>query len=511
MKLRVGKDMRWETGVRTYHTATMALQGLKAACTRNTRLRRLLEYCATCTTLVMEERVEASSAIHYTCHVAHARRLVCTNTMVYMPRWPRVLECRVPDFQLDRITKMLERLGNPEKHMPPVVHVAGTNGKGSTIAFLAHILRAAGVRAHVYTSPHLVEFNERIVLSGEQISDAYLDEILEECESASNGIQTTFFEATTAAAFLAFSKVEADITLVEVGMGGRLDATNVVTPILSIITSISLDHTSSLGTTVELIAGEKSGIIKRGTSCVVAPQNSESIMRTIEYYAMRDQAFLYRGGIEWSCKKSGSGMSFSSGKISYKFPLPSLPGNHQIVNAGNAIAACSILSGKFGYKIDYEDVVDGLTNTRWPARLERITSGFIPKLLPEGWKLFLDGAHNPAGAQVLSDWIAQNASSGLYIIVGMTRGKDCKTFLSCLKRHIKFLCAVCVKSEPRAKLAEEIAQDATELGIPSSAESDIQSSVKKILSIGDSGPEPIILVCGSLFLAGDLLKESVVC
>ncbi len=371
--------------------------------------------------------------------------------------------------------------------------------------------RSAGIRAHVYTSPHLVEFNERIVLSGEQISDAYLDEILAECEAASSGIQTTFFEATTAAAFLAFSKVEADITLVEVGMGGRLDATNVVEPIMSIITSISLDHTSSLGTTVELIAGEKSGIIKRGTSCVVAPQETESIMRTIEYYAMRDQALLYRGGIEWSCKKSSGRMLFSTGEASYEFPLPSLPGDHQVINAGNAIAACSILSGKFGYKIDYEDIVGGLTNTRWPARLERITSGFIPKLLPKGWRLFLDGAHNPAGAQVLSDWIEQSTSGGLYLIVGMTRGKDSKTFLSCLKKHIKFLCAVCVKSEPRAQLAEELAQDAAELGIPSSAESDIQSSIRKILSIGDSGPEPTILVCGSLFLAGDLLKESVVC
>ncbi|MCU7611948.1 bifunctional folylpolyglutamate synthase/dihydrofolate synthase [Anaplasma capra] len=428
--------------------------------------------------------------------------------MVYMPRWPRVLECRVPDFKLDRVAKILERIGNPEKLMPPVIHVAGTNGKGSTIAFLAHILRAAGIRTHVYTSPHLVEFNERIVLDGTKITDAYLDEILEECRLASEGIQVTFFEATTAAAFLAFSRVAADITLVEVGMGGRLDATNVVTPILSIITSISLDHTDSLGSTVELIAGEKSGIIKRGVSCVVAPQYPESIMRTIEYYAMRERALLYRGNIEWFCSKGTDGMVFTSGEDVYEFPLPSLLGDHQIINAGNAVAACSILSGKFHYKIDYEDIVSGITNTRWPARLEMITGGFVRKLLPDNWKMFLDGAHNPSGAQALSYWAERHTDGGLYLILGMTRGKDGRAFLSYMKKYIKFLCAVCVKSEPRAKLAEEIVQEAMELNIPASAESDIQSSIKKILSIGDPGAEATVLVCGSLFLAGDLLKEN---
>ncbi|MGN7661803.1 MAG: bifunctional folylpolyglutamate synthase/dihydrofolate synthase [Anaplasma sp.] len=428
--------------------------------------------------------------------------------MVYMPRWPRVLESRVPDFKLERIEELLRRLHNPELRMPPVVHVAGTNGKGSTIAFMARILRAAGIRAHVYTSPHLQEFNERIALNGAKISDSYLNEILEECEAVSGDIPITFFEGTTVAAFLAFSRVEADVALVEVGMGGRLDATNVITPIITVITSISLDHVDSLGDTVELITGEKAGIIKPGISCVVAPQDPESIMNTIEYYAARERAFLYRGGIEWRCKQYGDGMVFESGSVRYEFPMPSLQGSHQIINAGNAIATCSILSGKFNYDISYEDIEDGIANTWWPARLEEITNGFFRSMLPANWRMFLDGAHNPSGAKALSDWAEQHSEAVLYLIVGMTRGKDSKAFLSCLKRQTKFLCAVCVKSEPRAKLAEEVVKDAEELGICASAEDDLQSAVGKLLSVGDPSVRSTILICGSLFLAGDVLREN---
>ncbi|MDB1135417.1 bifunctional folylpolyglutamate synthase/dihydrofolate synthase [Candidatus Anaplasma sp. TIGMIC] len=428
--------------------------------------------------------------------------------MVYMPHWPKVLEVKPERPTLDRMREILARLGDPEKRMPPVIHVAGTNGKGSTIAFLYHILKASGLRVHVYTSPHLLEFNERIVLNGTKIADSYLYEILEECRVCVEDLTVTFFEATTAAAFLAFSRVDADIVLVEVGMGGRLDATNIVTPILTVITSISLDHTSFLGNTVELIAGEKSGILKEGVTCVLAAQKFESAKRTVEFHAAENRAPIYRHGDEWSCKKDEGSLVFRSSE-EYVFPLPSLAGEHQVYNAGNAIAACSVLTGKFGYDICHEDMEKGIESTVWPARLERITSGALYRMLPEHWKLFLDGAHNPAGAEALSDWIGTHMKhEDVYVIIGMTKEKDCKEFLSHLKKHIRYLCAVCVKAEYRAQPAEDIMRDAVSLGISASAEEDIRSSIDKIISIGDTSYDSTILVCGSLFLAGDLARES---
>ena len=428
--------------------------------------------------------------------------------MVYMPHWPKVLEFKPEGMTLGRMREILKRLGNPEKNMPPVIHVAGTNGKGSTVAFLFHMLKSAGMRVHVYTSPHLLEFNERIVLNGTRISDSYLFEILEECRPLCGDMPVTFFEATTAAAMLAFSRVNADIVLMEVGMGGRLDATNVVVPILTIITSISLDHTNCLGGTVELVAGEKSGILKEGVSCVLAPQKYESAQRTVEYHAAENRAPIYRGGKEWRCMREGDQMLFSSSE-EYTFPLPSLVGDHQIDNAGSAIAACSVLSGKYGYEIGYEDISEGLRSTVWPARLERITSGYLYKMLPKYWKLFLDGAHNTSGAEALSDWISTYIKhEDLYVIVGMTKDRDSQAFLSCLKKHIRFLCTVCVKAEYRAQPAEDILESALKLGIDASAEEDIRSAIHKIIGIGDREYDSTILICGSLFLSGDVLRES---
>ncbi|UQD54614.1 bifunctional folylpolyglutamate synthase/dihydrofolate synthase [Anaplasma phagocytophilum] len=428
--------------------------------------------------------------------------------MVYMPHWPKVLEFKPEGLTLDRMREILCRIGNPENNLPPVVHVAGTNGKGSTIAFLSSILQEAGMRVHVYTSPHLLEFNERIVLNGNKISDNHLHEILEECRSKCDGMTVTFFEATTAAALLAFSRAHADIVLLEVGMGGRLDATNVVMPILTIITSISYDHTCFLGDTVELIAGEKAGILKEGVSCVLAPQEYDAARRTIEYHAAVNHAPIYRGGIEWSCIKDADGMVFRSSE-EYNFPLPALQGDHQIDNAGTAIAACSVLSGKFGYEISHEDIEAGLVNAVWPARLERIASGSLNNMLPKCWKLFLDGAHNVAGAEALRDWItAYMKHEDVYLIVGMTKDRDSKAFLEPLKQHIRFLCTVCVKAEYRAQSAEDILKCALELDIPASAEEDIRASIQKIIDIGDRVHSATILVCGSLFLAGDLLRES---
>ncbi|WDM84833.1 bifunctional folylpolyglutamate synthase/dihydrofolate synthase [Ehrlichia sp. JZT12] len=428
--------------------------------------------------------------------------------MVYMPHWPKPLGFRPSDMVLDRIIQVLNNLGNPEKKLPPVIHVAGTNGKGSTIAFIRYILNAAGLKTHVYTSPHLIDFNERVIVAGKKISDKYLYEVLEICREASIGIPLTFFEGTTAATLLAFSQIEADIVLLETGMGGRLDATNVVNPILTIITSISLEHTEVLGDSVESIAAEKAGIMKENVTCIIAQQEQNSVMKVFEYYAMKNSVPLYRGGIDWFCDKQENSMLFKNDVDTLSFPLPSLPGEHQIINAGNAIAACSILAGKFGYNIDYEDIVQGITQARWPARLERITTGFLSTILPRSWDLFLDGAHNPAGSEMLSRWIKNENLGDLYVIVGMTREKDSILFLNHLKPYIKFLSSICVKSEPRAQTAEELLQTALSLGIRAVASRTLTDAISKILEVGDHNKKSTILICGSLFLAGDVLLEN---
>lgn len=431
--------------------------------------------------------------------------------MVRMPHWPRPLGFRPQDFTLDRISNLLNSLGNPEKRLPPVIHVAGTNGKGSTIAFINHIMKAAGYKVHTYTSPHLTNFNERITLVGKQISDRELYKILEECRVAAEkvNIPITFFEGTTAAALLAFSRIKSDILLIEVGMGGRLDATNVIdNPLLTIITSISLEHTEYLGPTVEIIAGEKAGIIKPNVTCTIAPQQ-DSVMRVLEFYSSQNKSPLYRGGYEWTCKQYDShSILFQSSVQSLHLPLPSLRGTHQITNAGNAIAACSILSGKHNYNIDYEHIAFGIKNTYWPARLEHVKSGQLIDMLPDGWKLFLDGAHNPSGAQVLSEWIENNFEKGIYIIFGITKDKDIEEFLKYIKPHVRLLCAVCVKSEPRSQNAKFIEEKALAVGINSMACDSLSDAISKILNEATCSETENIVVCGSLFLAADFMLEN---
>ncbi|WP_395463335.1 bifunctional folylpolyglutamate synthase/dihydrofolate synthase [Wolbachia endosymbiont of Cantharis cryptica] len=428
--------------------------------------------------------------------------------MIYMPHWPKPLGSRPKDFSLDRIKSFLGKLDNPEKKIPPIIHIAGTNGKGSTLSFIRCIMHAAGYKVHAYTSPHLVNFNERIVIAGSYIDDNELYNLLEECRTAIADQPITLFEAATVTAFLAFSRHKADVALIEVGMGGRLDATNVIdNPILTIITSIALDHTEYLGPTVETIAGEKAGIMKHNVPCVIAPQE-KSIMNMLEHYAINKKSPLYRGGFEWHCKKQSSKMVFQSAIQSIEFPLPSLKGNHQIINAGNAVAACSILSGKYGFDIGEKDITSGLQHTYWPARLELIKEGNLISLLPKDWQLFLDGAHNNDGAKVLSEWVKDNFAEGIYVIFGVTRNRNVEEFLEHLKPYIKLLCAVCVKSEPKATNTGLIREGANNIGI----------KVVECESIGDAISNHIlkapiqsvktILICGSLFLARDLAMEN---
>ncbi|BET35695.1 MULTISPECIES: bifunctional folylpolyglutamate synthase/dihydrofolate synthase [Wolbachia] len=428
--------------------------------------------------------------------------------MIYMPHWPKPIGSRPKDFSLDRIKSFLNKLGNPEKKIPPIIHIAGTNGKGSTLSFIRYIMQAAGYKVHTYTSPHLVNFNERIVVAGTDVDDSELHNSLEECRIAVAEQPITLFEATTIAAFLAFARHKADITLVEVGMGGRLDATNVIdNPILTIITSIALDHTEYLGPTVETIAGEKAGIMKPNVPCVIAPQE-KSIMNTLEHHAINKKSPLYRGGLEWNCEKQNNRMVFQSTIQSIEFSLPSLKGDHQIINAGNAIAACSILSGKYGFNIGEEDIASGLQSTYWPARLESIKEGNLISLLPKDWQLFLDGAHNNDGARVLAKWVRDNFTEGVYMIFGVTRNRNVAEFLEHLKPYIKLLCAVCVKSEPKATSTDLIREGAHNIGINAIECESISDAISNYILKASIQNVKTILICGSLFLARDLSMEN---
>lgn len=419
-----------------------------------------------------------------------------------MPHWPKPLGKRPRSYNLNNITELLERLGNPHKKISPVIHVAGTNGKGSTIAFIKQILNESGYKVHVYTSPHLIYFNERIVLADKLISNSYLHSILEECRAIADDMEITFFEGTTAGAFLAFSKIDADITLIETGMGGRLDATNIVeNSLLNIITPISLDHQEFLGNSLELIAAEKAGIIKSNSSCIIAKQEDE-VRRVLEKRAIEKRSSVYRQGFEWNCMRENANMIFESRGEIIELPLPSLRGNHQITNAGTAIAAITILAKKYNYKISYEDIVRGIKNTYWPARLEKITTGKLANLLP--LEIFLDGAHNIAGAEAILEW-AKEQNKDIYCIIGMTKERDSQAFLKILKPIIKFLCCTCVKSEPRSQTAESLYFAATEVGIPAKACDSLTSALQQIGNLSQKG---IVLICGSLFLAGDVLKEN---
>lgn len=428
--------------------------------------------------------------------------------MIYMHHWPKPIGSRPKDFSLDRIKSFLNKLGNPEKKIPPMIHITGTNGKGSTLSFIRYIMQAAGYKVHTYTSPHLVNFNERIVVAGNDIDDSELHNSLEECRIAVAEQPITLFEAATTAAFLAFSRHKADITLVEVGLGGRLDATNVIdNPILTIITSIALDHTEYLGPTVETIAGEKAGIMKPNVPCVIAPQ-AKSIMNTLEHHAINKKSPLYRGELEWNCEKQNNKMVFQSAIQSIEFSLPSLKGDHQIINAGNAIAACSILSGKYGFNIGEEDIASGLQRTYWPARLESIKEGNLISLLPKDWQLFLDGAHNNDGARVLAKWVRDNFAEGIYMIFGVTRNRNVAEFLEHLKPYIKLLCAICVKSEPKATSTGSIREGARNIGINAIECESIGDAISNHILKASIQNVKTILICGSLFLARDLSMEN---
>jgi len=398
------------------------------------------------------------------------------------------------------VLRLLAALGNPQLHLQPVIHVAGTNGKGSTLAFLRAFLEAAGYRVHVYTSPHLVRFNERIRLAGKLVDEDTLLALLEECERVNDGAPVTFFEITTAVAFLAFARTPADIVLLETGLGGRFDATNVILrPAVTAITPISLDHQHFLGDTVAKIAFEKAGILKQGVPAVLAPQTREAA-EVLEARAHAVGAPLFRHGVEWSAAMAPDGRLAYRGRRDCLLPPPGLIGPHQYDNAGTALACLERLDG---FSVPYPALARGMGAVEWPARLQRLTSGTLPALLPADAELWLDGAHNPAGGAALARVASRWRDRPLRLVFGMLATHDPRGFLEPLAPLIDGLAALAIPGEPNARPAAELAEAAASLGIDAAPAPGIADAIAAA-----AAPGARTLICGSLYLAGRVLAEN---
>lgn len=420
-----------------------------------------------------------------------------------MPKWPQTLGNKPIDFGLERTLELLEKLGNPHKNLPPVVHYAGTNGKGSTVAFSKSILEASGYKVHVYTSPHLLNFNERIALAGHDISEEMLEEIADECRIIAGDMRITFFEGTTAMAYLAFSRVKADIVLLETGMGGRLDATNVIdNPACTVITPISLDHMEYLGPTVRIIAGEKAGILKAGVPCISSLQ-FEDAHNVIEAKAEQLGSPLFAFGYDWVSEKTQNGMVYKSQNGEIQLPSPSLIGDHQIINAGTAIAALKQLKD---FKITEDAYAQGLQNAKWPARMQQLTSGKLVNMLQDGWEIWIDGAHNSAGAHIVACMIDDWKDKPTYLICGFSKGRNASEMLSHFVGKAKFVCGMLVQTEIASQTSHVIADAAKNLGMPAKDFDSVEEAVHFLTKISQ---EPArIMFCGSLYLASDALKAN---
>lgn len=403
------------------------------------------------------------------------------------------------DLGLERTHRLLCQLGNPEKHMPPVIHVAGTNGKGSCIAFMRAIAEAAGLTVHAYTSPHLVSFNERINLRGKPIQEDKLLDTLRECEAANKSLPITFFEITTAAAFLAFSRSPADLLLVETGLGGRFDSTNVIErPSTTVITTVSLDHTSFLGPTVEKIAFEKAGIIKSKVPCVVGPQTTPAI-EVIINRAKELGAPVMVFGREWfieSTNRQSIVYSDVSGEI--KLPAPGLSGKHQIYNAGVAVAAMRLNNA---VNPTLKDFSVGVAGAIWPGRLQQLTHGKLSEVVATGLEVWIDGGHNPAAADALAKAMEEWDNKPVLLICALQDNKDIKGFLTPLIPVCSGIIAINLPGKSPGHFPKKIADAASKLG----ARSTIAKSLVEALKLANSFPVSRILICGSLFLAGEAL------
>lgn len=407
------------------------------------------------------------------------------------------LHPKIIDLTLGRMHRLLDGLGNPERRLPPVIHVAGTNGKGSTQAMIRAGLEAGGNRVHAYTSPHLARFHERIRLAGELISEEYLTEILDECMEANGGETITYFEITTCAAILAFSRVDADYTLLEVGLGGVLDATNVVdTPRLCVITPISIDHQNYLGDTIQEIAGEKAGILKRGVYCVVAPQTDEAL-EVIEAKAAEVGAALLIHGQHWQVWEENGRMVFQDENGLLDLPMPTLIGAHQVQNAGTAVAALRALGNP-------DEVCEAaVTTAKWPARLQKLAHGPMLDANP-ATEFWLDGGHNPAAGLALAEALGRLPKCPTYMICGMLNTKDVAGYLAPLAATTQELYGVSIPGEAATLPAADTVAAAKSVKITAAEAENVDAAVAEITA---KDPSARILICGSLYLAGRILRD----
>jgi len=413
------------------------------------------------------------------------------------------------DLSLGRMLPLLERLGNPQRKVPPVIHVTGTNGKGSTIAFLRAMLEAAGKRVHVYTSPYLVRVNENFRLGGPGggvlVSDAELADALAECKTANGDSPITLFELETAAAFVLFARHPADMLLLEVGLGGRLDATNVIDrPLASIVTPVSMDHAEFLGDTLEKIAGEKAGIFRKGVPAVIAPQTS-AISAVLERHAEKARAPLHVAGQHWHANVENGRLVYSDEQGLFDLPPPKLFGRHQFDNAGTAIAALRAA----GVRVPIKAVEQGLMRAEWPARLQRLATGPLAALAPAGAEIWLDGGHNADGGRAIAAALGdleERVSRPLVLVVGMLANKDRDGFLRNFTGLVRRVFGVRINRENGAP-AGDIAAAAQSAGMPADAAESIEDALAAIARLGFD-PSPRILITGSLYLAGEVLAAN---
>ena len=410
------------------------------------------------------------------------------------------------DLSLGRLERLLALLDHPERKVPPVIHVAGTNGKGSVVTYCRSVLEAAGQRVHVYTSPHLVRFHERIRIAypsgSAYVAEDELAAALQQCEDANGGAPITFFEITTAAALLLFARHPADYLVLEVGLGGRLDATNVIdTPAVTAITPVSIDHVQFLGDTLEQIAFEKAGILKRGAPCAVADQKDE-VLGVIRKQANRIDAILSISGEDWQAYEEHGRLIYQDDHGLLDLPLPRLPGRHQINNAGTAIAALRLLPS---LRVEPEHFETGLANADWPARLQRLSQGNLTALLPADAELWLDGGHNPAAGHALAQAMCEleeRVSRPLILIAGMLNTKDATGFFHPFAGIAQEVVTIAIPGEKNTLAARSLAEMADAAGLVASAADSLEEALKRAAGAAHS---PRVLICGSLYLAGRVL------
>ena len=409
------------------------------------------------------------------------------------------LHPKLIDLHLERVEQLVAAMEHPEQSLGLTVHVAGTNGKGSTVATLEAMALAQGLSVNRYTSPHLVRFHERIAHDGTPIDEAVLSAVLAACEEANQGAAITYFEITTVAAFEAFRRRPADLTLLEVGLGGRFDATNVLPPSVSVITPVAMDHQQFLGDTIEAIAGEKAGIIKPGVPVVVGPQ-SHAALAVIEERAEKLGAPLWVHGQDWTVWEERGRLIYQDETGLLDLPLPNLKGAHQIHNAGAAIAA----SRAAHLPIDETAMERGLRAIRWPGRLMPLPAHPFLKALPEGAELWLDGGHNPAAGQALAQFMAERAKHDprpLVLIAGMLTTKDQQGFFAPFAPLAPQVLCVPIEGEPNATPPETLAQKAQAAGLDAAAVASLPDALGAIEQTA-----PRVLICGSLYLAGQVLR-----